>query len=90
MLFQATQWAYVLDGWLKVVLEEVDKEKALKQVAESNLSEKVVELTTAKQRLALAKRSRGLSEQKAEELQYKLGAVETKLAQAEILVLAHD
>ena len=72
------------------MLEEVDKEKALKQVAESNLSEKVVELTIAKQRLALAKRSRGLSEQKAEELQYKLGAVETKLAQAEILVLAHD
>ena len=90
LLFQAAQLSYVLDDRLKVVLEEVDKEKALKQVVESDLSEKVTELATVEQRLALTERSRGLSEQKAGELQYKLGATETKLAQAESLVSARN
>ena len=54
--------AHVLDDRLKVMLEEVEKEKSLKQVAKSDLSEKIAELTTAKQRLASAERSRGLAE----------------------------
>ena len=52
----------MLDDWLKVVLEEVYKEKALKKVVEFDLSEKVAELTTVKQRLASTERSQGLSE----------------------------
>ena len=68
LLFQAAQLAHVLDDRLKVMLEEVDKGKALKQVAESNLSEKVAVLTTAEQRLASVERSRGLFEQTADEL----------------------
>lgn len=31
---------HVLKGWLKVAMEEADKEKALKYVAESTLNEK--------------------------------------------------
>ena len=39
---------HILEGWLKVVAEEADKEKALKQVSESTLNEKVLELASMK------------------------------------------
>lgn len=35
---------HILEGWLKVFVEEVDKEKNLKQVSESTLQENVLEL----------------------------------------------
>lgn len=37
---------HILEGQLKVAMEEVDKEKALKQVFKSTLNEKVLELAT--------------------------------------------
>ena len=70
-------------------MEEAGKEKALKQVAESSLSEKVIELATVEQR-ASPERAQGSAEQKAEALQGKLGETETKLAQVESIVLALD
>ena len=39
-----------MEGWLKGVMEEADKEKALKQVAEATLNEKVLELATTDRR----------------------------------------
>ena len=71
-------------------MEEAGKEQALKQVAESSLSEKVIELATVEQRAASTERARGLAEQKAEALQGKLGETETKLAQVKSIVLALD
>ena len=62
LLFQAAQLAHVLERWLKVVMEEAGKEKALKQVAESSLSEKVIELATVEQRAASTERARGSAE----------------------------
>ena len=47
---------------LKVVMEEAGKEKALKQVAESSLSEKVIELATVEQRAASTERAQGSAE----------------------------
>lgn len=43
-------------------MEEAGKEKALKQVAESSLSEKVIELATVEQRAASTERARGSAE----------------------------
>ena len=62
LLFQAAQFAHVLERWLKVVMEEAGKEQALKQVAESSLSEKVIELATVEQRAASTERARGSAE----------------------------
>ena len=50
LLFQATQLTHVVEGWLKGVMEEADKEKALKQVAEATLNEKVLKLATIDRR----------------------------------------
>ena len=44
MLFRSR----VVEGQLKGTMEEADKEKALKQVAESSLNEKTLELNVAK------------------------------------------
>ena len=71
-------------------MEEAGKEKALKQVVESNLSEKVIALAIAEQKAASIERAWGSAEQKAEALQGKLGEMETKLAQVESIVLALD
>ena len=43
-------------------MEETGKEKALKQVAKSSLSEKVIELATVEQRAASTERARGSAE----------------------------
>ena len=40
---------HVVEGRLKGVMEEADKEKALKQVAEANLKEKTLELNIMEQ-----------------------------------------
>ena len=44
LLSQVAQLTHVVEGRLKCVMEEVDMEKALKQVAEVNLKEKTLEL----------------------------------------------
>lgn len=44
LLFKTTQLNHVVDGRLKGIMEEANKEKALKQVAKATLNEKVLEL----------------------------------------------
>ena len=55
-LFQATQLTHDVEGWLKGVMEEADKEKALKQVVEATLNEKVLELAMTEQTQLLLRR----------------------------------
>ena len=52
---------YVVEGRLKGVMEQVDKEKALKQVAEARLNEKTLELNVVEQRATIAERVRELA-----------------------------
>ena len=47
---------HILESWLKLASEEADGEKALKQVAESTLQEKVQELAHMEQRVVVAER----------------------------------
>ena len=71
-------------------MEEIDKEKALKQVAESSLNEKTLVLNMAKRQATTAERSRELAKQKAEDLQGNLDEVEVKLAKVSSIVSARD
>ena len=43
-LSQTAQMTLVVEGRLKGIIEEANKEKALKQVVEANLNEKTLEL----------------------------------------------
>ena len=56
-------------------------EKVLKQVAESTLNEKFLELATTERRETFTEGARELAEQKVKALQGKLGEAETKLAE---------
>ena len=67
-------------------MEEADKEKALKQVAESNLNEKTLELNVAKRWATIAEKA----QEQAEDLQGKLGEAEVKLAKVSSIVFACD
>nr|POE45891.1 hypothetical protein CFP56_40927 [Quercus suber] len=81
---------HVVKGRLKGVMEEADKEKALKQVAKASLNKKTLELNVVEQRAATTKRALELAEQKAKDLQGKLSEAEVKLAEAVSLVSARD
>ena len=72
------------------MMEEADKEKALKQVAEASLNEKTLELNMAEQRATTSEKARELAEQKVEDLQGKLGEAEVKLAKFSSIVSARD
>ena len=58
------------------MMEESNKEKALKQAFESSLNEKTLELNVAKRRATTTEKARELAEQKAEDLQGKLDEAE--------------
>lgn len=59
---------HVVEGWLKGVMEEADKEKVLKQIAEMSLNEKTLELNVVERRAVTTERARELAKQKAEDL----------------------
>ena len=50
-----------MEGWLKGVMEDVNMEKVLKQVVESTLNEKFLELATTKRRETFTEEARELA-----------------------------
>ena len=80
----------VVEGRLKGIIEEADKEKALKQVVEANLNEKTLELNAMEWRATIVERARELAKQRAEGLQGKLGEAEIKLTEATSIVSTYD
>ena len=81
---------YVVEGWLKGVIEEADKEKALKQVAEASLKEKTLGLNVMERRATIAEKALELAKQKAKVFQGKLGKTKLKLVETASLVSARD
>ena len=53
---------HVVEGRLKGMMEEADKEKALKQVAKASLNEKTLELSMAERRVTTSKKAQELAE----------------------------
>ena len=51
-----------MEGRLKGMTEEADKEEALKQVAKASLNEKTLELSMAERRVTTSKKARKLDE----------------------------
>ena len=59
---QAAQLTHVVKGWLKGMMEEADKEKALNQIAKASLNEKTLELNMAERRATTSEKARELAE----------------------------
>lgn len=80
-LSQAAQLTHVVEGRLKGMMEEADKDKALKQVAEVSLNKKTLELNSVECQPITTEKARELAEQKAKDLQGKLGEAEVNLVE---------
>ena len=88
MRLQAAQLAYMLKDLLKEVTEDVDRERALKDVAVAMAKDKNKAAEDAKRRAREAERARALAEESLIETGEKLGVMELKLTEAESLNLA--
>lgn len=71
-------------------MEEVDKERTLKEVFESTLWEKSAGLVASEQRSAETERACVATEKRVADLEGKLGDAEEKLTQAEGTISAKD
>ena len=78
----------MLKDLLKEVTEDVDRERALKDVAVAMAKDKNKAAEDAKRRAQEAERARALAEQSLIETGEKLGVMELKLTEAESLNLA--
>ena len=74
--------AYIIEDRLKDAIEEADRERALKEVAEATVRDKGKAAEDAEER------AQALVEQKMMETDVKLGGTELKLAKAKSLNLA--
>lgn len=81
---------HILFGRLESAYEEADKEKALNQVVDSNLQDKILELAQMEQRATAAKRARDVATQKVRLLEGDLKESEVKIAEVESVVSARD
>lgn len=77
--------AYVVDERMKELAEDVEREKALKDVAEATAKEKSKIAAEAESKIAAAVKAQALAETKSEELELQLGGTELKLAEAQSL-----
>ena len=66
---------------MKELVEDAEREKALKDVAEANAKEKTKAVVTAEKKAIASEKARVLVEKKSSELEAKLGEIELKLAE---------
>ena len=83
--YQVAQLTYVLDGRLKELSEDVELEKALKEVSAAIAKEKVKAAETTKKKAVASEKARALAKKRSAELEMHLGGTELKLVEAESL-----
>ena len=85
---QAAQLAYILDRRLKDLVEDVGREKALKDVAVVTVKDKEKAAATAEKKVAAFEKARVAAEKRSSEV--KLGVANQKLAEAASLNTARE
>ena len=76
---------YILNRRLKELSEDVEREKALKEVAADTVNEKTKAAEAAEKKAVASEKARVLAEKRCAELEVKLGGTKLKLAEAESL-----
>ena len=87
---QATQLAHILDGWLKDLVEDAGRGKALKDVAMVTTKDKEKVAATAEKKAAVFEKASVVAEKRSLELEVKLGVAEQKLTKAASLNTAWE
>ena len=85
MFYQAAQLTHIIDERLKELSENAEREKALKDVVEATVKEKVKAVGAVEKKAVTAEKARALAESKSTELEVQLGGTELKLAEAQSL-----
>ena len=73
---------HILDGRVKELAKDAEREKALKDVAEANAKEKTKAAAATERKDVASEKARALAEKRSSELETKLGKTELKLAKA--------
>ena len=88
MFDQATQLTHVLDEWLKELAEDVEREKALKDVVADTAKEKGKATDVSEKKAKAAEKAQLAVEKKLAKVEAKLGGIKLKLVKAKSLTLA--
>lgn len=73
LLYQAAQLAHILNGWPKELVEDVDWEKAFKDVAEVTAKEKSKVVATMEKKAAMFEKARVVTKKRSLKLEVRLG-----------------
>ena len=82
MFLQVAQLAYILDGRLKELSEDANREKAAREAAAKTAKDKTKAAENAEKRAAAMKKAKALAEKRSEELKTKQNEANLKLAEA--------
>ena len=85
MVCQVAQLAHILDGRVKELVEDVERERALKDAAEAASKERTKITMTAEKKAAASEKAKALAEKRLVDLETKVGETELKLAEVESL-----
>ena len=69
MFYQAAQLTYIIDERLKVLSEDVEREKAFKDVAKATAKEKVKAAGAVEKKAAAVEKARALAKSKSTKLE---------------------
>ena len=81
--------AHILDGRVKELTEDVDREKAAQEMVVKTAKEKIKAADSAKKKVAATKKAKSLAEKRSAELLAKQNETGLKLAEAISLNTAH-
>ena len=81
---------HLLEGRLKGIVEEADKERYLKEVSKSNLREQATKLAATERRSTEVEKACVATEKRVADLEGKLDDAEVKLAQAKSIILDRE
>ena len=73
---------HILDGRVKELAKDAEREKALKDVAEANAKEKTKTAAATEKKAITSEEARALAKKRSSELKTKLGETKLKLAKA--------
>ena len=87
LVCQATQLTHILNRRVKELVEDAERERALKDAMEAASKERAKIAATAEKKAVVFKKAKALVEKRLADLEAKVGEIELKLAEAEILIL---
>ena len=76
---------HILDGRVKELAEDVERERDLKDVAEAASKERAKVTTTAEKKATVSEKAKALAEKRLADLKAKVGETRLKLAEVESL-----